>query len=63
MNQDATRPAPPRLSYSVAEASRATGIGRTTLYKLMGDGSLSSVKIGNRRLIPASALQAILQAA
>jgi len=47
----------------VAEASHVTGIGRTTLYKLMGDGSLSSVKIGNRRLIPASALQAILQAA
>lgn len=63
MNQAASHPAPPRLSYSVAEASHVTGIGRTTLYKLMGDGSLASVKIGNRRLIPASALQAILQAA
>lgn len=63
MNQPLSRPQPPRLSYSVAEASRATGIGRTTLYKLIGDGTLASVKIGNRRLIPASALQDILQAA
>lgn len=45
-----------RLAYSIAEASSLTGIGRTTLYRLMDRGELRSCKIGRRRLIPAQAL-------
>jgi excisionase family DNA binding protein len=40
-----------RLAYGIAEACALTGIGKTTLYKLIGEGALSSCKIGNRRLI------------
>ncbi|MEC9068122.1 MAG: helix-turn-helix domain-containing protein [Pseudomonadota bacterium] len=45
-----------RLAYSIAEVAALTGIGRTTLYKLMDRGALQTCKIGRRRLIPAHAL-------
>jgi excisionase family DNA binding protein len=50
-----------RLAYSIAEASSLTGIGRTTLYRLMDRGELQSRKIGRRRLILASALLALVE--
>ena len=40
-----------RIAYSVDEAARATGIGRTTLYSLIGSGELPSAKVGRRRII------------
>lgn len=51
----------PRLSYSVTEAARATGLGKTTLYALMGSGELASSRIAGRRLISASDLLALLE--
>lgn len=45
-----------RLAYSIAEASRLTGLGRTTLYKMMDRGELQTRKIGRRRLISAQEL-------
>lgn len=39
------------LAYTVADAVRVSGIGRTTLYSLIGQGRLPIVKIGNRTLI------------
>ena len=62
MNDKLIRLAPFRLSYSVHEAAMATGIGRTTLYKLIGDGTLPSTKIGGRRLIRAADLDRMLAA-
>ncbi|MSQ14885.1 MAG: DNA-binding protein [Dehalococcoidia bacterium] len=38
------------------DAARALGIGRTKLYSLLMDGSLESITIGSRRLIPRDAL-------
>ena len=52
-----------RLAVSPTEAARMAGIGRTTLYKAIGSGALSSLKIGNRRLITVDALKAWLTAA
>jgi len=49
-----------RLCYSVAEAARATGIGRTTLYGLIKDGRLRSSKIGKRRVVAVDQLQALI---
>lgn len=54
---------PARLSYGIDEAARALGLGRTTIYALIGEGLLRSIKVGNRRLIPASALESFLAAA
>jgi excisionase family DNA binding protein len=41
----------PAHAYSVADAVQKSGLGRTTLYALMGKGELVSVKIGRRTLI------------
>lgn len=60
MHEEHTRPAPLRLAYSVDEAARATGLGRTTLFKLIGNGTLPSVKIGKRRVIRAADLVNLL---
>lgn len=49
-----------RLSYSVEEVISLTGLGRTTLYRLMAQGELISCKIGRRRLIRASDLNVFL---
>ena len=41
----------PRLTLTIREALRATGLGRSTLYKLIDDGKLRRVKIGKRTLV------------
>lgn len=45
------------LYLSVAEASRITGLGRTTLYQLISDGTIQSFTIGRRRLIVGESLR------
>ena len=45
------------LLLSVSEAHRRLGIGRTTFFAELGSGRMRSLKVGSRRLIPASALQ------
>lgn len=49
-----------RLAYSVAEAAKVSGLGRTTLYSLIASGELPSKKIGKRRIIPADGLRQLL---
>ena len=49
-----------KLAYSVQEACQALGIGRALAYELIRSGRLHSIKVGARRLIPASALQEFL---
>jgi excisionase family DNA binding protein len=39
------------LEYSVAEAAALLSVGRTTIYELIGSGSLRTIKIGSRRLV------------
>jgi excisionase family DNA binding protein len=52
-----------KLAYSVEEASEALGIGRALMYDLLMSGRLHSIKVGARRLIPASALAEFLGSA
>jgi len=47
--------APDRL-LSIAQAAEALGVSRSTLYVELDAGRLRSVKVGRRRLIPASAI-------
>jgi excisionase family DNA binding protein len=51
---------PPDRLLSINEACRALSLGRTSLYTHFGSepGQLRSVRVGRRRLIPASALDA-----
>lgn len=49
-----------RLAYSVAEVREVTGLGRTTIYKLINDNSLPSIKVGRRRLVKAEDVRKLL---
>jgi excisionase family DNA binding protein len=51
-----------KLAFSVAEAIRVTGIGRSTLYALMSSGKLRAIKLGSRTLIPAEELRRFMKA-
>jgi hypothetical protein len=39
------------ITAPISEFCRLSGIGRTRVYELIGDGSLDSITIGKRRLI------------
>jgi excisionase family DNA binding protein len=47
---------------SVADAISATGIGKTTLYALINNNSLRSIKVGKKRLIVVESLLSWLAA-
>lgn len=49
-----------RLAVSPAEAARMAGIGRTKLYELMSTNEIISMKLGSRRLIRVSEIEAFL---
>lgn len=49
-----------RIAYSVAEIARMVGLSRSTLYTEMGSGRLGYIKVGARRLITESAVDAYL---
>ncbi len=49
-----------RLAYSPRQACDALGIGRTTLYQLIGHGRLKALSLGGRTLIPADSVQKLL---
>jgi excisionase family DNA binding protein len=49
-----------KRAFHVKEAARVYGWSRSTLYKMMNSGTLRTVKIGGRRLIPRDALEALI---
>lgn len=51
---------PVPIAYGIDDAVAVSGIGRTTLYALIGSGRLRSVKVGTRRLIRREDLLALL---
>lgn len=46
-----------KLLYSPSEAAALVGVGRSTLYELIGSGAIESVRIGTLRRVPARALE------
>jgi excisionase family DNA binding protein len=48
------------VAHTIADAVRVSGIGRTTLYELIGAGKLDARKAGNRTLIPADSLRSYI---
>jgi excisionase family DNA binding protein len=50
------RAAPERLTVTVREAIELSGLSNTTLYKLIGQGRLRTVKVGGRTLITYASL-------
>jgi excisionase family DNA binding protein len=51
-----------RLTCTIAEACEATGLGRTKLYEMIGEGHLDTTTIGRRRLVLVRSLLALLVA-
>lgn len=49
-----------KLAYTIVEAQYATGLGRTTIYSLVAEKKLRTIKVGNRTLIPADSLRGYL---
>jgi excisionase family DNA binding protein len=58
MTQDDTNS---KLTMSVEETGRALGISRATAYALANQGSIPSIRLGHRLLIPKAALEKMLQ--
>ena len=50
-----------RLLYTPVEAAKALSISRSSLYILLAEGVITSVRIGSSRRIPASALAAFVE--
>lgn len=44
---------------SIPDAQIALGIGRSTAYRLIDDGTLETIKIGRRTLIKVSSIRAL----
>lgn len=51
-----------KVGYSVEETMQATGLGRSTVYELLGSGELESIKVGRRRIVPADAITQFMNA-
>jgi excisionase family DNA binding protein len=50
-----------RLACTIAEACEVTGLGRTKLYELIGDGRVETTTIGRRRLVIVQSLLSLFR--
>lgn len=48
------------ISVRIATAVKLTGIGRSTLYELIGSGEIETVKVGRSTLIPYRSLKRLI---
>ena len=48
------------LALSIRDSCKALGVGRTTLYSLIGAGKIEARSLGGRTIIPADALRKFL---
>ena len=49
-----------RRALSIRETAQACGLSRATIYRLIEQKKLATLKVGARRLVPAGALDALL---
>lgn len=56
-------PPPPPRTLGVNSAAQSLGIGRTHLYALIKQGKIQTIQLGRRRLIVASSLDRLVEAA
>jgi len=56
-----TVPFAQKLTCTINEACEMTGLGRTKLYELIGDGHLATTTIGRRRLVVVRSLLSLLE--
>jgi excisionase family DNA binding protein len=46
---------------SIKDAAKVLGLGRSTIYRFMGEGRLQTVKIGNRTLIKTASIRGVVE--
>jgi len=51
------------ITVTVADARKALGIGHTTIYRLINEKKLSTVKIGRRTLVRTDSIRALVDQA
>ena len=56
-----TVPFAEKLTCTINEACEMTGLGRTKLYELIGDGHLATTTVGRRRLVVVRSLLSLLE--
>ena len=56
-----TVPFAEKLTCTINEACEVTGLGRTKLYELIGDGHLATTTVGRRRLVVVRSLLSLLE--
>lgn len=49
-----------RMTCTVREACQASGLGKTKLYELIGNGRLDTMRVGRRRLVKVQSLSGLL---
>lgn len=50
-----------KLTYSIKETAAALGVGRTSVYAMIGDGRLEIFKVGRRTLIKADSVRRLVE--
>ena len=48
------------VAVSVSNAARALSLGRTTIYRLIGEGKLETIHIGRRNLIKTESIRRLI---
>jgi excisionase family DNA binding protein len=56
-----TVPFTQKLTCTINEAFEVTGLGRTKLYELIGEGHLATATVGRRRLVVVRSLLSLLE--
>lgn len=49
-----------KLAYSIKETAATLGVGRTSIYAMIGDGRLETFKVGRRTLIKADSVRRLI---
>jgi len=57
----ASNPVP--MGLSVTNFAKTMGLSRTLVYSLIGSGTVKTIKLGDRRIIPASEVTRLLETA
>lgn len=51
------------VTISITGAAKALGLGRTTIYALIGEGKLDTIKVGRRHLIKTASIRRLIEGA
>jgi len=51
------------VTISITAAAKALGLGRTTIYALIAEGRLDSIKVGSRHLIKTDSIRRLIASA